>query len=36
MKIRGIDIGVKPCPFCGCVDIDYLLSFGKGEFDNGH
>lgn len=35
MKLQGTDIEIKPCPFCGCADIDYLLSFGKGELDNG-
>ena len=30
MKIRGIDIGVKPCPFCGSTNIDfYETDFGR-------
>lgn len=30
MKIRGIDIGVKPCPFCGSTNIDfYEADFGR-------
>ena len=32
MKVRGRDTEVKPCPFCGCEEIDYFeTDFGRAD-----
>jgi Lar family restriction alleviation protein len=32
MKLRGTDTEIKPCPFCGCTDIDYFeTDYGQAD-----